>query len=90
MDSSKLLLTFALVVIMSISYDLFSGIGINARIVPPTCYEGCNATFHNPECNKFCIGLLYKDGSCFDPEGPSKRPYYRCCCDPIILPPPSL
>lgn len=64
-------------------------IGINARIVPPTCYEGCNATFHNPECNKFCIGLLYKDGSCFDPEG-SKRPYYRCCCDPIILPPPSL
>lgn len=65
-------------------------IGINARIVPPTCYEGCNATFHNPECNKFCIGLLYKDGSCFDPEGPSKRPYYRCCCDPIILPPPSL
>ncbi|CAF1699092.1 BnaC03g71850D [Brassica napus] len=88
MDSSKLLLTFALVVTMSISYDLFSG--IDARIVPPTCYEGCNATFHNPECNKFCIGLLYKDGSCFDPEGPSKRPYYRCCCDPIILPPPSL
>ncbi|KAF8100616.1 hypothetical protein N665_0220s0020 [Sinapis alba] len=81
MDSSKLLLTFMLV----------EGIGINARIVPPTCYEGCNATFHNPECNKKFIGLAYKDGSRFDPEGPSKgRSYYRCCCNPIILSPPSL
>ncbi|XP_010485118.1 PREDICTED: defensin-like protein 69 [Camelina sativa] len=96
MGSSKLLIAFTLVVVMAISYDLFDGIGINARTVPPTCYESCNATFHSPECNKMCVGLAYKDGSCMYPppalDGPpQKRPYFpRCCCNPIILPPPSL
>ncbi|VVB12507.1 unnamed protein product [Arabis nemorensis] len=92
MASSKLLVAFALVVTMSISYDLIMavGTGIYERIVPPTCYEGCNATFQAPECNKFCVGLAYKNGSCIDPEGSPPKPYYRCCCNPIILTPPSL
>ncbi|EFH40574.1 hypothetical protein ARALYDRAFT_918544 [Arabidopsis lyrata subsp. lyrata] len=95
MGSFKLLVAFTLVVMMTISYDLFSGIGISARTVPPTCYESCNATFQNPECNKMCVGLAYKDGSCIYPppevDGlPPKRPYFpRCCCNPIILSPPS-
>ncbi|XP_024011202.1 defensin-like protein 69, partial [Eutrema salsugineum] len=84
-----LLVAFSLVVTMSISYDLYSGIGINARTVPPTCYEECNVTFQNNECNKMCVGLAYKNGSCIDPEGVKQPKFYRCCCNPIILSPPS-
>ncbi|EOA12719.1 hypothetical protein CARUB_v10028099mg [Capsella rubella] len=102
MDSSKFLVALTLMVMMTISYDLFTGIGINARTVPPTCYEGCNTTFYTRECNKMCVGLAYKSGKCMYPppldhslppldDGlPPKRPYFpRCCCDPIILAPPS-
>ncbi|CAH2070761.1 unnamed protein product [Thlaspi arvense] len=90
MGFSKLMVTFTLLVVMSIAFDLLSGIRINAKTVPPTCYEECKATFHNPECNKFCIGLAYKNGSCIDPEGLYLSPFRRCCCNPIILAPPSL
>ncbi|KFK27040.1 hypothetical protein AALP_AA8G326200 [Arabis alpina] len=91
MASSKLLVAIALVVTMSISYDIFAaaGAGIYERVVPPTCYEGCNATFHNPECNKMCVGLAYKNGHCIDPDAYPYK-YIRCCCNPIILSPPSL
>ncbi|CAH8279622.1 unnamed protein product [Arabidopsis lyrata] len=94
MGSSKLLVAFTLVLMMTISYDLFSGIGINARTVSPTCFdESCNATFQNPECNKKCVLFAYKDGSCIYPPPkayvlPPKRPYFRrCCCNPLILSP---
>lgn len=65
-------------------------IGINARTVPPTCYEGCSRTFQNPQCNAFCVGLAYKNGSCIDPEDVHHPVYLRCCCNPVILydPPP--
>ncbi|CAA0238246.1 unnamed protein product [Arabidopsis thaliana] len=97
MGSSKLLVALTLVVMITISYDLFSEIGISAAtLVIPTCFENCNATFQDPECNKWCALLAYKDGSCLYPPSevddlpPIKRPYIpRCCCNPITLSPAS-
>ncbi|CAH8363455.1 unnamed protein product [Eruca vesicaria subsp. sativa] len=44
MDSSKLLVAFALVITVSISYDHLSGIGISAIVPPQECFKDkpCN------------------------------------------------
>ncbi|KAH0932232.1 hypothetical protein HID58_009349 [Brassica napus] len=83
MGSSKLFVAFAIVITLSIYYDHLSGIGINAIVLPPDCFNDkpCNITFNNQACNKMCRGMSYKDGLCTDPE--LIPPYFwRCCCNP--------
>ncbi|CAL9243510.1 unnamed protein product [Arabidopsis halleri] len=61
MSSSKLLVVFSLVVMVAISYDLFCEMKINAKT--QTCFDHCNKTKENGNCNKRCLEMAFTGGT---------------------------
>ncbi|CAG7904191.1 hypothetical protein BRARA_G02895 [Brassica rapa] len=79
MGSFKLMTTFALVAMAAISCDLFNvETGIFVQAAAPICGRVCSEKFEDGKCDKYCVGLSYKNGFCFQSD--PKISTYRCCC----------
>ncbi|CAF2192707.1 putative defensin-like protein 66 [Brassica rapa] len=82
MGSFKLMVTFILVAMTTISCDFFNvETGIFVEAAAPKCGPDCTEKFLNQDCYKYCVELSYKNGVCVLSEGfPSKISTYWCCC----------
>ncbi|XP_019083612.1 PREDICTED: putative defensin-like protein 67 [Camelina sativa] len=61
-----------------VSLSLIVEMGISVQALPPTCGPDCTDEFLKEDCNKYCVGLSYKNGACILFRGfPSQN---RCCC----------
>ncbi|CAN6934494.1 unnamed protein product [Brassica oleracea] len=79
MGSFRLMVTFTLVAMAVISCDLFNvETGIFVQAAGPICGQVCSEKFEDEKCYKYCVGLSYKNGFCFQSD--PKTSTLHCCC----------
>ncbi|EOA14497.1 hypothetical protein CARUB_v10027717mg [Capsella rubella] len=79
MGSLKMLVIFALTVLIAMSSDLVSGNIAPGKASNPLCFNPCTPTFGSNECKTFCVNKKYKEGSCVGFGIPPTFKY--CCCN---------